>query len=235
LIEIPIPKREPIKLVAYYKQFTAYYPQAEMVTKEWVVDNFQDDWTVFDCGANIGYYTILFAQLANKGKVYAFEPTNTFSMLEDNILYNNITNAVLEKKALGNKSGVFKDTIPIVWGVEEKEVMDAEAKKLCGYSQIEMETNEYEFITIDDYCKQHELDKVDCIKIDTDGFDFEILIGAKETMNRFSPVLIMEIYGQTLKIHGHNEKEVLDWLSGMGYKTCHVLDTYNYIMSKDGK
>ena len=51
------------------------------------MENVHPDWILFDVGANIGCYSILFSRLAPAGQIYAFEPTDTFSMLEENLAY----------------------------------------------------------------------------------------------------------------------------------------------------
>jgi len=81
MIETNVPDSEPIKLIAYYEEFLGYYPNCEMQTKQCFVDNAKQDWVFLDIGANIGYFSILFSRLAPEGKVYAFEPTDTFDML----------------------------------------------------------------------------------------------------------------------------------------------------------
>lgn len=84
-VETAVPGRPAIELVAYYEEFRDYYPQCELETKRWFVENVQPDWWILDIGANVGYYTILFAQLASRGRVLAFEPTTTASMLRRNL------------------------------------------------------------------------------------------------------------------------------------------------------
>lgn len=212
MLEIPIPESTPIKLPRYYSEFLHYYPDAEWETKRWVVKNVDEDWVIFDCGANIGYYTILFARLAKNGIVHAFEPTNTYDMLVENIKFNDMTNVRLINKALGKKSGKVEETIYRVWGTPP-------------------EKGVYDFITIDDYCKENKINKLDLIKIDTDGFDFDILMGAKETLKKLCPVVLVEIYDPTLNERGYNSKMMLDWLNVNGYKTQYIFES-NYIMFK---
>lgn len=63
--------------------------------------------TVIDIGANIGYFTLLFARLVGKeGKVFAFEPDPTnFRLLEKNVKANGYTNVVCFPTALTDYNG----------------------------------------------------------------------------------------------------------------------------------
>ena len=115
---------------------------------------------------------MLFSELCTQGKVYAFEPTSTFDMLEHNISYHNLTNINLNKKALGENSGNIEDNIYRIWGENpERQV--------------------YDFITIDDYCEQNNIQKIDLIKIDVDSYDFELLKGAVKTLKKLKIACIV--------------------------------------------
>ena len=61
---------------------------------------------VLDIGANIGVYTVLFAEIVgDKGRVYAFEPDpKNFALLKKNIEINKYKNVVLINKAVLNKN-----------------------------------------------------------------------------------------------------------------------------------
>jgi len=146
VIYTKVPNFGNIELVDYYDEFLNYYPDCELETKKWIVDNCKDDWIILDCGANIGYYTILFAKLSNKGKVYAFEPTDTIEKLKNNLKHHKITNVKVIHKALSDITGVKKDKIYKIWGKEP-------------------EFKNFEFITIDDFIKVENISKIDLIKI----------------------------------------------------------------------
>jgi len=66
--------------------------------------------TVLDIGANIGYFTLLFAQLVGaQGRVYAFEPDPTnFHILRRNIERNGLKNVVPEQKAVSSRTGKIR-------------------------------------------------------------------------------------------------------------------------------
>jgi len=211
MVLVNIPGRLSIELPRFYTQFEGYYPDCEPETKKWFVNNIKENWVCFDCGANIGYYTILFAQMASKGWVHSFEPTSTFQMLVNNVVYNKITNVNLVQMALGQYTGKFRETLQKCWG-------------------LEVESARYDFISIDQYCKKYKVDKVDFIKIDTDGFDFDILKGAKNTIKKHNPYMIVEIYEPTLEIRKYTGADVMEWLGNMGFGIYRVLEDNNVLL-----
>ena len=115
-----IPGRDPIELVAYYEEFRDYYPYCELETKRWFVEHVRADWWIFDIGANVGYYTILFSQLAPAGRVFAFEPTATAEMLRTNLRHNDVGNAEVHEVALAATTGEREDRIFRLWGTDDE-------------------------------------------------------------------------------------------------------------------
>lgn len=209
IIATHVPDNPPIELIEYYEVFKNYYPECEMSTKRWFVDHIKDDWVLFDCGANIGYFSILFARLAYRGYVYAFEPTSTYSMLLKNLKYHHIQNVMPLKMALGKQSGEKIDSLYRIWG-------DRPDKK------------KYVFTTIDDFVDANCLARIDCIKIDVDSFDFEVLQGAERTLLKYNPYVMVEL-NHALSKRGQSNMQALDWLLSLGYKEALVLDYDNFL------
>ncbi len=207
-----IPGRPPIDLPAYYEEFAWYYPNCEMQTKDWFVKHAGPDWVYLDCGANIGYYSILFSQLSPQGWVHAIEPTNTVKLLEQNLRHHSCRNVSVHCKAVGRQTGKITDKIFRVWG-KEPEVMT------------------YDFTTIDDMVSTSGWSRIDCLKIDVDSFDFEVLQGAEQTLARFDPWLVVEL-NHALGQRGQNNMAAVDWLVARGYSHCLVLDQDNFIMRR---
>ena len=208
-----IPNNEPIELISYYDEFIHYYPNCELDTKQWFVDNIKRDWIILDCGANIGYFSILFARLALEGFVYAFEPTSTYEMLLKNIAHSNIKNIDARKIALGNQVGDREDNIYRIWGKEP-------------------ERKKYIFTTIDEFVKENKIIKLDCIKIDVDSFDFEVLQGAINSLLKFNPFIMVEL-NYALNKRNQNNMQALQWLVNIGYKQAIVFDNDNFLFKRN--
>ena len=202
-----------IELVSYYTNFLEYYPYCELQTKKWFVENIQDEWTILDVGANIGYYSILFSKLAKNGKVFSFEPTSTFDKLKENINFHSCNNVELIQQALGNSKGEVIDKIFQIWGNEAKE-------------------EKYSFNTIDNFIQERNFQKLDCIKIDVDSFDFEVLQGAENTILKFNPWIVVEL-NHALAKRNQNVNMVLEWLYSKGYNSAFITDHENYIFKRN--
>jgi FkbM family methyltransferase len=207
-----IPGRSPIELPAFYESFAWYYPNCELQTKAWFVEQAGPDWVYLDCGANIGYYAILFSQLSPQGHVHAIEPTSTADMLETNLRHHRCPNATIHRRAVGKHSGPREEKIFRIWG-QPPEVLT------------------YDFTTIDDLVAELGLSRVDCLKIDVDSFDFEVLQGAEKTLARFDPWLVVEL-NHALGQRGQNNMAALDWLLQRGYTQALVLDHDNFVLRR---
>ena len=213
LVRTLVPGDKAIDLVAYYLHQADYYPECELQTKRWFVENVRPDWIMFDVGANIGCYSILFSRLAPAGKIYAFEPTETFSMLEENLAYHGCRNVEALQIAVGMVNGSVEDNIFRIWGGEP-------------------ERRTYDFSTVDDLVQKLKLTRLDCIKIDVDSFDFEVLMGAEETLRRFNSWIVVELC-HALSRRNQSAPQALEWLARQGYRRAHVLEHENYVLHRD--
>jgi FkbM family methyltransferase len=213
-ITTDIPGRKAIELVAFYESFRDYYPQCELQTKNWFVRNVKKDWWIFDVGANIGYYSILFAQLAFEGRVHAFEPTSTAAMLRKNIDHHQLENVEIHEVALGARTATLKDRIFRIWGTEG-------------------DVQDYNFYRFDDFASERRIDRIDCLKIDVDSFDFEVLRGAEKTLVEKNPYVVVEL-SHALSRRNQSAGEALAWLAKLGYRESLVLDHDNYVLHKAG-
>ena len=207
-----VPDHDPIELAAYYPEFADYYPDCELQTKRWFVENIRPNWIIFDVGANIGYYSILFSRLAPEGSIYAFEPTDTIDLLRRNLGHHRTENVRTLRIALGAASGRMEEDIYRIWGQAPERMT-------------------YDFATLDDMMSRLGLERLDCIKIDVDSFDFEVLRGAERTLDQLNPWVVVEL-NHALAKRNHSVGEALEWLGARGYTHAHVLDYENYVLRR---
>lgn len=207
-----IPSRKAIELLRYYEEFASYYPKCEMQTKKWFVENAKENWVYVDAGANVGIYSILFSQLSPDGLVYAFEPTETAVFLEENLQANQCANVRVFRNALGNKSGKIEDKVFRIWG---------QAPEVCKQP----------FTTVDDFCSSEKIDRLDCIKIDVDSYDLDVLEGSINTLRHFNPYIVVEL-NHALAKRNRSNSEAFEFLAKQGYEQALVLEHENFVLKK---
>jgi len=134
---------------------------------------------VIDAGAWIGDFS---AYASAKGaKVYAFEPSvETLVYLKQTQKLN--SNIQIVEKGLGDKSDIYH--------LSHNNINSGANKITDGDNYSE----KIEVTTIDEFVAENELDRIDFIKADIEGFERNMLMGAKETLRRFSPKLAICTY-----------------------------------------
>jgi len=199
----------------FYDFFDSYYANngvnVEPQTRKWFLENLQEDDIVFDIGSHIGLYTILFSEKTKN--VYSFEPTQTYDdLLKPNIENNKIKNVNLHKLAFGSVSGKIKEKIYKIWGMSPFE-------------------GEYEFTTIDDYTESTGISPT-ILKIDVDGFDYEVVIGGSTYLKNNDVTICIELSEIALATRNYTFKDIVNFLSELGYGIVCILDKENYIFKK---
>ena len=210
-IETLIPGENPIELVAYHIELARHYPNWAMETKYLFVKNVRPNWVIFDVGAGVGCFSVLFSRLAIEGHIYAFEPTATVEMLRANLARNGCSNVQVEHVALGSKTGAIEDSISQVWGHKpERQV--------------------YPFYRLDDYVRNNNIAKLDCILIDVDSFAFEVLLGARETLHTLKPIIVVKL-SHALSLRNQSNLKALEWLGEQGVEEVLSLDGCTFVIT----
>lgn len=195
-----------------YSEHENWYPAAEKQSKTWWANNIQHDWNILDIGANIGMYSALFSKLVPHGKVYCFEPTPTIEILKRNLEHIGTTNCECLNYAIGNKVGALRDKVQMIW---KHKVLD----------------QHFNFMTVDKFVSDRNL-KIDAIKIDVDGYDPEVLYGAKCTLLQQSPMVVVELNPEALGYRGHKPHEAIGFMETIGYFLVDIMDRENYLFAK---
>lgn len=173
---------------------------------------------VLDIGANIGEITLLAAKrVGTHGRVYAFEPMdNIANKLTQHIELNHFTQVEIHRCALGNESN---SQMPIYssCGQQVKDKNEG-LGSLYRKDNQEQPIQYIELTTIDIWVNQQpDIHKIDLIKIDIEGAELACLQGAKETLKKFKPKIIIEIQDFSAERAGYKATDIIDLLSELGY------------------
>lgn len=147
-----------------------------------------------DIGTNIGYYSILGAKFNPNINVIAFEPSEGPMVYAcENIKINNLENSIkVEPLALSNKTGeldfynVKNPKFPSIYNLSGEHNLTASKEKL-NYTKVKAQA-----IVFDEYVKASQLDRIDLMKIDTEGSEYLILEGAQKVLENYRPIVICE-------------------------------------------
>jgi FkbM family methyltransferase len=176
---LPIPTA--LQLPLKYGEVGSDMVEAEKFLKPYMIPNSKK--TFVDIGANVGGWSF---NIALKGfEVYSFEPSpKAFSVLKE-----------------GTKKFPTVHAFPYAIGDEDTiGRMGTSALSTCGYMDQEKNLPGGETINV----SVHKLDSlnlenVGVIKMDTEGYETLILRGAKETIAKFKPRLVIEVHRSTGK------------------------------------
>lgn len=180
----------------------------------------KDEDVFFDVGANLGQYIIRIKNKFKAGvKIYAFEPVISNYKILSKYISNNYKNVLLENFAVSDTDGLDVLYIPLIDNIEvdTQASIDYENRKMYYNDFVKQEIRK---VTIDDYVVTNCIQRIDYLKIDTEGNDERVVKGALKSIAEFKPVIFCE---------DMENRETLEVLKGLGYKR--YLLTKNYKLS----
>lgn len=149
-----------------------------------LLDNLCLGGTFIDVGANIGYFSLFASRLVgSNGTVQAFEPVKRLStQFSASIRKNNFDNIYLHRYACGS------ETREMNMMVNEQNAGSSsliEAKNQFGSVREHIQVKK-----MDDILKN--IQRIDMMKIDVEGYEFEVLKGAENLIKKHKPKIIFE-------------------------------------------
>lgn len=160
---------------------------------------------VFDVGANIGMHSLILAEKFPKSIIYSFEPIKeTFNFLKKNVEINSLVNMNPHNLAVSNKVGKL-----LMTGDEGTGNHIIKTKQ--------RNTTAVNTITLDRFVKEKKVTRIDLMKIDVEGAELMVLKGGLETIKKFKPVMVIEIFENWTDRYDYKPKEIFDLLLSLGY------------------
>ena len=175
------------------------------------------DAVIFDVGANIGAMTLLFAKRVPSGRIYSFEPTfYAFAKLKRNLALNpELANRVVAIQSFVSSTTSRQSDIRAYasWKVGGSE----EGGKHRVHGGTVKSAEGIGAVSLDDFCEQNNIKRLDFIKIDTDGHELEVLKGAQKVIGRFKPAVIFEIGTYLMWERNINFSDYLKFFASLNY------------------
>lgn len=171
-----------------------------------------------DIGANIGLFSLNASKIVgDKGKVISFEAfSSNYRQFKNNIEINNFKNIISENKAISNQNS----TVEILYNEGDHNIGMA-SSFLKNFTSKEI----VESITLDDYASNNSIEKIDLIKIDIEGGEYNAILGMTKILSDSKPQVLIEINHQTLQDSGRTEKEIIDLFNQFNYRIIKKLSS----------
>lgn len=145
---------------------------------------------VLDIGANIGLHSLAWANANRNATIYAFEPSpSTMKLLNRNVETNSCrSQVVMVPRAISNEVGhaQFFECDDNAFS----SLKDTRRKRVVRVEEVDV-------ITIDSFVAEHKISRLSLVKIDVEGAETEVILGAVDTLRSLGPDLFVEIYGGT--------------------------------------
>lgn len=211
-----------------------FYGYCEANLTNFLIRYVKNDMTIIDVGAHVGIYSMLGSELVGPaGKVHSFEPTpRTFALLQQNT--QNLSNVTVQNLAVAETPGsvAFADYGPGYGAYNSASTTGAQDITRTPT------TISVESVRLDDYCNEHHLTP-SLIKIDAEGFEYEVLKGAAQILSQATPrpLITIEVAGgsgwaenraHTFETLSHNRYQPYEILANGSIAPHTLKEQYTY-------
>ena len=176
---------------------------------------------VLDIGANVGAHTLPLALLVGpSGKVFSFEPTAfAFAKQIANIALNPQLSSRIDAKQMmlmATTSENLPTSVYSSWPLESAQDLHKE-----HHGRL-MATQGAGISTVDDFLQRRGIETVNFIKLDVDGNESDVLQGARRTIERAKPLIMLELAPFVYKDNPGKFDALLQQLWDSGYEISKI-------------
>jgi FkbM family methyltransferase len=182
--------------------------------------------TAFDVGANMGVFTATMAAAAGpSGPVHAFEPLpSNRRRLERTIALNGTEQVHVSASVVTDTDGRTQlydyGAGYESWATLVPREIEIGTRTVRPEAKIEVDA-----VTLDRYCHERNIERIDVLKIDVEGAEERVLGGASGLLERRAvDLLIVEVADTTLAAGGASANALVESLESHGLRTLAILD-----------
>jgi FkbM family methyltransferase len=183
---------------------------------------------VFDIGARVGQFSKDFLDKFPSSHIYCFEPvSNTFRQLQDNLRGN--AHVDCYRLAFGSSKRAGK---MVLQGRSDMFFLLGQSKKTPMNNDVP--TDSVDVVTLDEFCHTKGINRVNFLKIDTEGGDLDVLKGAVNMLTEQRIDLVHVEAGMNPSNSGHVSFESLkEFLESHGYFLFGIYQQMNEWLTKE--
>jgi len=194
----------------------ALFKTHEPLNTKLLRDYLKEGMICLDVGANIGYYTLLESKIVgDQGRVVAIEPSPiNFQVLEKNLKMANTKNVNSFCLAGGDKNGILKFRLD----------RQSNLSRILGEDEIVKSSDTIVDVPVkklDLFVEELNLKKLDFVRMDVEGYEYNIYMGFRSSLKKFKPMIQMEFH--CMLLGAKKTRELLWMLKEDGYDIVYYI------------
>ncbi|MFH1130787.1 MAG: FkbM family methyltransferase [Pseudomonadota bacterium] len=164
--------------------------------------------TLFDVGAQHGLLSLIFCSCKKDNRAIAYEPVPNLSQAMESLFQKNncADRVMIQNCAIGHREGELDLYLQEDYGFVQ----------ICPSDQT-CKTVKVKVTTVDEECARFGI-YPDVLKIDVEGYEYEVLCGSERLLKNNKPTICLELHLDYLEQRGINPKSIFDLLEKCGYR-----------------
>ena len=183
-----------ISNLIWWSEKAFFYPKLALTYKALDLNSFSKDrnLVVFDIGANKGQSIKFFKKVYPESIIYSLEPSlRTFKALQGNLKNMQVSGVSIFQFGLGDKSevkdfyeSILDETSSFVLPNKNSSYFKKKNKILFENSDHAFRVVPADVTTLDEFINENKIGTIDILKIDVEGFEFEVIKGACSALEK---------------------------------------------------
>jgi len=196
-------------IIRFHKSDFGINPYADMAQ---LVRDTTSNLLIFDVGANLGESIRSFKSFLPNAVIHAFEPNQaSFKILQDNVLsYKNVTTWNLGVGSRDYSGSLYCNEYALMSSFRQSDTY--------GFGKI-LHEQQVDIVKLDNFVKSHSLSVPEILKIDVQGFELNVLLGALEMLEKQTISLVhLELTFSPMYLGQDHHLEILSFMYKHNYK-----------------